>query len=72
MAKLKTVKEIHGTVSGGSEQPEIHSDFIEALSAASELADYVEVVGDPLGRRLADKVQESVLKLMRKHKVRLK
>lgn len=72
MAKLKTVKEVHGTVDGVGESTEQLRDFVSVLSDASALADYVEVKGSPEGRRLAIRLQESLLKLKRKYKVRFK
>jgi len=74
MAKLKTVKEVNGTVARSKKMseftPDFLSDVIVALELSRRLAEYVEVVGDNTGRVRAAAVQESLSKLARKHKIK--
>lgn len=76
MVKLKTVKEVRGTVSGAKSKveltPAVLSDLLSALELAASLAEYVEITGDHMGRLKAIAVQDSITALSRKHKIRLK
>lgn len=76
MAKLKTVKEANGTVSGSKSKveltPAVLSDLLATLELAARLAEYVEITGDHNGRLQAIAVQDSIAALARKHKIRIK
>jgi len=76
MARLKTVKEANGTVGKSKLKieltPEIFSDMLSALQLAANLAEYVEVTGDRVGRLQAIAVQESISGLAHKHKIKIK
>lgn len=76
MAKLKTVREANGTVSRSKKTieftPDFLSDVLSVLESSARLAEYVEITGDNTGRLRAMAVRESIAKLERKHKIKIK
>lgn len=74
MAKLKSVREVNGTV-GKSKitqpSPELLRDLLSLLEIANQLAHYVETTGDRDGRRVALRFQGDLVDVERTHKIKI-